>query len=389
MKPVSILVLIILIFGCQNANENKPPAENLQDVMADSIPETIAAEVVPEKPVSELAELDVSWSDSLLKMYMAFGNNEVLKQAHKSNFSLEWMYDNTLKTDSAVYDIYRIGHEISRDEGADTRFIVDQWIYLDTTRKQLYEYDAATNKLSKWWAREGEKKFFYPVYELSPQTTAFVVAFRDPDSKSILDTIFNKLYPKDSIYNTSDIEFYKKSKVAKTWKFYDTSGYYWLMKSDKFEKEARKYFSDEFYVYGTKGYAKSRIKNITFGLSPCITNVVAFCLENDCIKSIGHSVFCSTKFLNIHYGKDYSKIEKNMDGYYSTAGSAYSDSMKTKIMGNVDNFYFYYHDDFLWGRSTNQSKCKFPDRGIRLIDNKNIAQFWMSDLMDLFGVECE
>ncbi len=27
--------------------------------------------------------------------------------------------------------------------------------------------------------------------------------------------------------------------------------------------------------------------------------------------------------------------------------------------------------------------------GIRLIDNKRVSQFWMSDFIDLFGIECD
>ena len=55
--------------------------------------------------------------------------------------------------------------------------MVDQWIYIDTTSKQFYEYDALSNKLKKWWTLEEISQLFYPVYELSPKTTAFVVNF--------------------------------------------------------------------------------------------------------------------------------------------------------------------------------------------------------------------
>jgi hypothetical protein len=81
-------------------------------------------------------------------------------------------------------------------------------------------------------------------------------------------------------------------------------------------------------------------------------------------------------------------MEKSMDSYYVASGD-YSDSIKTKIMGNVGNFYFYYHDDFSRDPKNFKSKCKFPDRGIRLIDNKKVSQFWNSDFIDLFGIECD
>ena len=382
----SILVLIILMAGCQDMNQKEATPETIQISTVDSAPEMIASEGISEKAVSELAEGDISWSDSLLKMYMAFASTEALKQAHTNNFTLEWEYDNTLKTDSAVFDVYRIGHEISRDEGADTRFIVDQWIYLDTLRKQLYEYDAAVHKLSKWWSSTGEKQLLFPVYELSSKTTAFVVNFYEVGKpRGIMDTLFDAFYPKKSHENDAKES---RSYVPKKWKLYDTSGIYKLIRNETLEKEARCYFDTAFYVYGTKGYARSGIKNIALALDPCITNIFAFCLDNASLKSIGHPLFCSTKLLPINYGKDYSKMERNMDSYFVASGD-YADSVKTKIVGNVGNFYFYYHDDFSWEPKNATSKCKFPDRGIRLIDNKKVSQFWMSDFIDLFGMECD
>ncbi|WP_205513080.1 hypothetical protein [Longitalea arenae] len=388
-RLLSILVPMAMIYGCQGINENTAPLENVETAVVDSLSDIITEEVPVEKPGSELLNASISWSDSLLKMYMTFSGNEKIKQIHKSNNSVELVYDNTLKTDSAVYDVYRIGHEISREEGADTRFIVDQWIYLDTLKKQLYEYDAAANKLNRWWTAEDLKKFFYPVYQLSSKTTALVVPFRDPEKRTYLDTIFNIFYPADSIYNTDRNDFYKKSRVARDWKYYDTTGYYRLMKSERFEKEARQCFNGEFYVYGTNGYTKARIRNVAFGLSECKTNILAFCFENSNLKSIGHPVFCSPQLIELNYGRDYSKLEKNIDSYLASFPSDYSDSIKTKIMGNADNFYFIYHDDFLWGTNPRQAKCKFPDRNILLIEGKNIQASFGESALDLFGIECD
>jgi hypothetical protein len=391
-KLFSILVPVALLYSCQGINENTAPLENVQSLSADSLSEIVTEEIPTEKPASELLNTELSWSDSLLKMYMAFADNDNIRQAHKSNFSVELVYDNTLKTDSAVYDIYRIGHEISREEGANTRFIVDQWIYVDTLKKRLYEYEPPANKLTRWWAAEESKKFFYPVYELSPKTTAFVVAFREQGKRTYLDTIFNRFFPPDSIYNTDMLDFYKRSRVTKEWKFYDTSGQYRLMKSERFEKEVKKYFdyfNVEFYVYGTKGYTKSKVRNVAFGLSECKTNIFAFCFDNSSLKSIGHPVFCSPRFIELNYGRDYSKLEKNIDSYIASFPSDYSDSVKTKILGNADNFYFIYHDDFLWGSNPKQSKCRFPDRNILLIEGKSILGSFGEFELDLFGVGCD
>jgi hypothetical protein len=382
----SIFALILLISACQEPNPAKPPEQNLENVIVDSLPRIASESAAPEKPVSELAEGEISWSDALLKRYMAFANTEVLKQAHKNNFTLEWEYDNTLKTDSAVFDVYRIGHEISRDEGADTRFIVDQWVYLDTLRKELYEYDAAANKINKWWASDKKKAFFYPVYELSPKTTAFVInAWEQGAPRGFMDTLFDKFYPKKS---SADV-YACKSCVPKKWKLFDTSGIYKLIKSDALEKEARRYIDSAFYVYGTNGYTRSGIKSIAIGLDECRTNIFAFCLDNDSLKSIGHPVFCSTRLIPLHYGSNYKEVEKGLDSYFASQKADYSDSMKTKIIGNLGDFYFGYHDDFIWGRNFDQSKCRFPGRAVWLVEKKNyLGGFWNEDL-DLFGTECD
>jgi hypothetical protein len=384
-----IFALITLIVGCQPTNKNKIPLNKGEKQPGES-PETGTVDHVTKKRLaSDLSHVTLSWSESLLKMYMAFADNELIKQARKDNYYEEWIYDNTLKTDSAIYDAYRIGHDVPRKDYSDTDFVVDQWVYIDTMSKQLFEYDVPGRKLTRWWTSEDEKNFFYPVYELSPKTTAFVIPFREPEDPGFLDTLFNKFYPAESLYGLSNDTFYSTSPVAKKWKVYDTTGYYMLMKSDKFEKAARKYFDQDFYVYGTKGFVKTKVKNIAFGLSECITNVFAFCFDNSSIKSIGHPVFCTGKQVDITYGTDYSKIEAGIESYLSTLPADYSDSIKEKVLGHTGNFYFVYHDDFLWGRDPLESRCKFPGRSVWLIEKKTIADvFWLNEL-DLFGIECD
>lgn len=389
---LSILAFIALIGGCQSANEGKTSLEKEEKLINDSfqaIDPTDRHDTVLVRPGSDLSSIDFSWTDYTLTKYIAFADSKLIKNARTSHIQEEWLFDQTLQTDSAVYQIYQIGHDVTDEGSENARFVTDQWVYLDTTRKRLYELDMDTEELSEWWTAKDEAHFFYPVYELSPKTTAFVISFREPEQRTFLDTIFNSFYPADSIYNTDVIDFYKRSRVARDWKFYDTSGYYKLMRSEQFEKEARKYFDSAFYIYGTKGYAKSKIKNIAFGLSECITNIFAFCLDNNGIKSIGHPVFCSTKLIELNYGKDYSKLEKSIDSHIASFPSDYSDSIKTKVMGNINGFYFLYHDDFLWGRNAAKSKCRFPDRNVLLIEGKNILGGFGDSGLDLFGIGCD
>src|SRR5689334_16100084 len=135
-KIFSIFTLIILMAGCQTSNKKKEKAH----------PDTV--EQIKLQSIYELGTL--SWSDSLLKLYINFADNSSIKQARKANYYEDWIYDNTLNTDSAEYDIYRIGHDVPKQDYSDTIFVVDQWVYIDTKRQQLYEYDAAGKKLTRW-----------------------------------------------------------------------------------------------------------------------------------------------------------------------------------------------------------------------------------------------
>ncbi len=106
-------------------------------------------------------------------------------------------------------------------------------------------------------------------------------------------------------------------------------------------------------------------------------------------KSIGHPIFCSEKLIDLKYSNDYGRIERNIENYLSKAPADYKDSITVKVLGNADNFYFAYNDDFLWGQKPDEAKCKFPTRSIYIIDKKNsISRFWTEGL-DLFGIPCD
>src|SRR5579859_2416020 len=171
-------------------------------------------------------------------------------------------------------------------------------------RKNSTPPDNSTHETAVFYkldSAENPKHLFYPVFELSPATTAFVVSFSENDQKGQLDTLFDRISQSDSINSGADI--------PKTCRIYDTSGVYSLMKNDRLETEIKKYYNREFYIYGTQGNAKAKIKDIVFGLDECRTNIFAFCLDKSDIKSIGHPIFCSDKSIDIQRSNDYSNIE--------------------------------------------------------------------------------
>lgn len=220
---------------------------------------------------------------------------------------------------------------------------------------------------------------FYPVYQLSPKTTAFVVNFSEDSKKGLLDSIFDQIVHIDSgsVCNMPDCSVY------------DSTGPYILVQNDRLTTEIKKHFDKEYYICGTQGNTKAAIKAIVFGLEECRTNIIAFCLDDSALTSIGHPVFCSEREISLRRSDDYTRFEKDIESYRSRTPSDFSDSIKVKVLGNFGNFYFTYDDDFLWWQKQQDPKCKFPTRGIYKIDSvDSVSQYWAEGL-DLFGIPCE
>jgi len=238
-----------------------------------------------------------------------------------------------------------------------------------------------TNTLIK---KEFENPSFsdlYPVFELSPKTTAFVINFSEDETepKTKLDTIFNELYSVNKLYEVS--------KMPNDCKVYDTTGVYRLIICDTFQQRVKPFFDKQYYVYGTLGSVKLNINDIIIGLDECKTNFFAFCLDKTKLITIGHPLFCSSKELCFKYLKDSSLYETKINSYLSKLKNDYNDNINTKILGSVGDYYFTYNDDFLWGKFLN-AKCLFPSRGVFLINDKIIDYKWSKGL-DLYGIPCD
>ena len=170
---------------------------------------------------------------------------------------------------------------------------------------------------------------------------------------------------------------------------YDTLGPYTLMRNADLETAMKKLYPDTFYVYGTKGKSRAIVRSVVFGLDDCRTNIFAFCLDKKFLTGIGHPLFCTDKNIDLLRGDNYGVEESAIAAYISKSPGDYTDSIAFKVSGNEGKFYFAYSDDFLWGKKSDESKCKFPARSIYLLDGKNgVHQYWAEGL-DLFGVGCD
>lgn len=115
-KLIPLLLLLVLVASCVQTTETASDSS---------------------KPVSKF-----KWYDSLVMDYMQYNQDTLLELAN--GMELEWKFDGMIETDSINFMAFRVGHT---DEG---RFITDDWVYIDSLKRQLYGYDTGTDSISLW-----------------------------------------------------------------------------------------------------------------------------------------------------------------------------------------------------------------------------------------------
>ena len=95
------------------------------------------------------------WLPPLADSYINNTDNEAIKFAIEKwgDTVEEWSIDHMQLTDTGKYFILGIGHDVSDDEG--TRFITDEWLYVDTVKKLIYEYDLPNDQIIQWVNKQG------------------------------------------------------------------------------------------------------------------------------------------------------------------------------------------------------------------------------------------
>ena len=139
LKLISVLSLILLAMGCGQVNESKGRSP--------------APKKVSNKPDKKTTRISAqSWFDSIAVTYNKTTTNELVRNAmNDSTVKEEWNFDQIIKTDTANYFVYQVGHDVSDKDGV--RFATDCWIYVDTVKRKLYEYQP-DDKLLLWKAGE-------------------------------------------------------------------------------------------------------------------------------------------------------------------------------------------------------------------------------------------
>ena len=127
---------MMLLYACSGPN-SEPQRSTVPDTMA-------------RKPASaaQQSKTDTAnnWLDKAIERYIDTTHNEMISYQRRK---VSWILDDVQKTDTAVYYIVRIGHDMAEPDGSEPRYIIDQWLYLDSVSQKLYEYDVVGDSLVK------------------------------------------------------------------------------------------------------------------------------------------------------------------------------------------------------------------------------------------------
>lgn len=90
------------------------------------------------------------WKNDLIRYYISHCNNELIIASRKdSTIKLQRLFDRIENTDSSKYMVFQIGHDVSETGGGMPRFVTDGWVYIDSAKRVLYEYDIANERLRR------------------------------------------------------------------------------------------------------------------------------------------------------------------------------------------------------------------------------------------------
>lgn len=130
----------VLAISCNNADQQASPMDEAS--AGDSLVGRVSSDTEFVLPVKDSLNVGkANWRDSLILQFINQEGNEMVRAARKENRKIEWMNNGLQQTDSAIYYTYQLGHSF---EG---RFVTDAWLYIDSTRRKLYELDLVEDKL--------------------------------------------------------------------------------------------------------------------------------------------------------------------------------------------------------------------------------------------------
>jgi len=129
-RYIVLFSLTAMLFSC---NQTKmPPVTNYTDSG-----NTISAIKVPGKN-------NLGWVDTLMQEYIHDKKLDTLRTEGNNKIRETWILNDPEYTDTATYLIIEVGHSFEHN------YVPDKWVYIDSVKRNLYEYDFSADSLIKW-----------------------------------------------------------------------------------------------------------------------------------------------------------------------------------------------------------------------------------------------
>lgn len=143
MRKISYVLVFVSFLSCMK-DETKSVSDDLQT----KVNQKDTLKIKKENPINKISSTD--WQDDLIVDYIKNSENELIKIHFKNKDKLQWILDSTEKNDSTQFYIYNIGVDVTDKNGSSLRFSSCGWVYLDSVKRKLYEYDLPNEQLIEW-----------------------------------------------------------------------------------------------------------------------------------------------------------------------------------------------------------------------------------------------
>ena len=143
MRKISYVLVFVSFFSCKK-DETKSVLDDLQTEVNQK--DTLETKI--ENPGNKILSTD--WQDDLIVDYAKKSKNPLIQSALKDKKGFQWIFDRIEKNDSTQFYIYNIGVDVTDEDGSSLRFSSCGWVYLDSVKRKLYEYDLPNEQLIEW-----------------------------------------------------------------------------------------------------------------------------------------------------------------------------------------------------------------------------------------------
>lgn len=144
LTPLSLTILLAVIFF---SRDSTPTATA---VKTDSSSATTVATDNSSTTNQSTRGSEPLWLSTTLMNYIATSKSPLVVAATKQGIKEGWVIDDAIETDTANYMVIQIGHDVAEADGSEPRRVTDQWLYVDTLSRKIYEYDLPADSLVYW-----------------------------------------------------------------------------------------------------------------------------------------------------------------------------------------------------------------------------------------------